>query len=84
MTTKAGIKPLEIDQVCLVVRNMEKTIKQLNLLMNIGPFEIRENDRPDDIVHGRRTRVQAKLGFAQAGAVELELIEPGEGENIYW
>ena len=31
-----------------------------------------------------RSQPRANLAFAQLGSVELELIEPGEGENIYW
>jgi len=75
--------PLEIDQVAIVVRDMEKAIKQLCSLWNVGPFQIREMDLPDAMVRGKQTRVRAKLALAQAGPVELELIEPGEGENIY-
>ena len=75
---------LEIDQVCIVVKDMEKTVRQLSLIMNIGPFEIRETDLPDAIVHGRRTHVRARRAYAMAGAIELEVIEPGQGENIYW
>jgi len=75
--------PLEIDQVGIVVRDIDKAISQLQSLLGIGPFETREIDRPDAIVHGKQTRVRAKLAFAQAGPVQLELIEPGEGENTY-
>lgn len=74
---------LEVDQVAIVVRSIENTIRQLSSLWNIGPFEIRELDVPDAVVHGKKTRIRAKLAFAQAGRVQLELIEPGEGENIY-
>lgn len=77
-------KPLEIDQVGIVVRDIEQTIKQLSSLWNVGPLQIREIDLLDAIVHGKQMRVRAKLAFAQVGPVELELIEPGEGENIYW
>jgi methylmalonyl-CoA/ethylmalonyl-CoA epimerase len=74
---------LRINQVAMVVRDIEKTIRHLSSLWDIGPFEIREMDVPDAILHGKQTRVRAKLAFAQVGPIELELIEPGEGENIY-
>jgi methylmalonyl-CoA/ethylmalonyl-CoA epimerase len=77
-------KPLEIFQVALVVRNIETTIEKLNSLWKIGPFEIRTSDVPDAMVHGRKTRVKNRLAFAKAGPVDLELIEPQEGDNIYW
>lgn len=74
---------LRINQVAMVVRDIEKTIRHLSSLWDIGPFEIREMDVPDAILHRKQTRVRAKLAFAQVGPIELELIEPGEGENIY-
>ncbi len=74
---------LKISQVGIVVRDIEKTIKNLSVLWDIGPFQRREIDLPDGIVHGKRKRIRAKLAFVQVGSIELELIEPGEGENIY-
>jgi len=74
---------LKINQVGMIVRDIEKTIKSLSALWDIGPFQKREIDLPDGIVHGRQKRIRAKLAFVQAGPIELELIEPGEGENIY-
>ena len=78
------MSPLNIEQVSIVVRDMEKAIKQVCSLWNVGPFQIHEIDVPDAMVRGKQTRLRAKLALAQAGPVELELIEPGEGENIYW
>lgn len=77
-------KPLEIVQVALVVRSIEETIQKLNSLWEVGPFEIREMDVPDAVVHGKKAHVRARLAFAKAGPMELELIEPEEGENIFW
>lgn len=74
---------LKISQLAIVVRDIEKTIRHLSSLLDIGPFQKREIDLPDAIIHGKQTRLRAKLAFAQAGPVELELIEPGEGDNIY-
>lgn len=74
---------LEIDQVAIVVRDIEKAVKHLSSLWNMGPFRFQESDVPDAILHGKQTPLRAKLAFVQAGPIELELIEPGEGENIY-
>ncbi len=74
---------LEIDQVAIVVRDIEEAMRHLSSLWNIGPFRFLEIDVPDAILHGKQTPLRAKLAFAQAGPVELELIEPGEGENIH-
>lgn len=77
-------KPLEIVQVAFVVRNIEATIEKLNSLWEVGPFDIRKVDVPEAIVHGRKAHVRARLAFAKAGPIDLELIEPEEGDNIYW
>ena len=77
-------RPLEIVQVAFIVRNIEATVERLNALWKTGPFEIREMDVEDAIVHGRKAHVKARLAFAKAGPIDLELIEPQEGDNIYW
>ena len=79
-----GERSFEIDQVCLVVRDLEKTVDRLQDLANLGPFQFKETDRPQAVVHGKKTHVRAKRAYTQAGPMELELIEPGEGENIFW
>ena len=77
-------KPLEIVQVAFIVRNIEATIERLSALWEVGPFEIRQADVPDAMVHGRKAHVRARLAFAKTGHIDLELIEPEEGDNIYW
>ena len=59
-------------------------MRYLTSLWNLGPFRFQENELADAILRGKQAPLRAKLAFAQAGPVELELIEPGEGENIYW
>ena len=76
--------PLAIVQIAFVVRNIEAYIERLNSLWEVGPFDIRQADVPEAIVHGRRAHVKARLAFAKAGPIDLELIEPEEGDNIYW
>ena len=75
---------LEINQIGIVVKDIEKAMKHLSSLWNVGSFQFVALDVPDAILHGKQMPLKAKLAFAQAGAVQLELIEPGEGESIYW
>ena len=75
--------PYEITQVGIVVRDREKAIQQIRSILGIGPFRLLNLDQPEAIVHGKRTPCEAKLAFAQAGPIEIELIEPGEGESIW-
>jgi len=73
----------EIGQVGIVVRDLERTMQQIRSLLGIGPFRLVDFDLLETIVHGKRTRCQGKLAFAQVGLIEIELIEPGEGESIW-
>ena len=84
MESETGKTPLEIVQVSLIVRNIEETIRKLTSLWKVGPFEIRETNHPEAVVHGKKAHVKARLAFAKVGPIELELIEPIKGENIYW
>ncbi len=78
-----NVKPLKVDQVCLVVKDLKKSVSQMESLMNIGPFEFKETDRPDAILRGKKTHARAKRAYAQSGKMEMELIEPGQGDNAF-
>ncbi len=78
------VTPLEIGHVAIVVRDREKAIQQLQSLSGIGPFRLFDSDHPEGMVRGKRTYYKGKIAYAQAGAIEIELIEPGEGESIWW
>jgi len=74
-------------QVGLVVRDLDSTIKALK---NIFGFEqFREVtwpiDRPDmkSEYHGSPGNFKFRIAFTQLGPIELEIIQPLEGENIY-
>jgi len=76
-------RPFRIEQVGIVVRNREEAIKKFSSLWGIGPFRLWDVDLPEGIVRGKNTHCRAKLAFAQAGPIEFELIEPGEGETTW-
>lgn len=75
---------LELDHVGMVVRDIEKSILNLSSIWRIGPVRRLETDSPNALLHGRRSPLKAKLAFIQAGPTRLELMQPGEGRNIYW
>jgi len=81
--TQRAITPFEIKQVGIVVRDREKAMQQFSSLLGTGPFRLLDLDQPEAIVHGKRTHCGAKLAFAQAGPIEIELIEPVEGESTW-
>lgn len=76
-------------QVALIVRDVDKAMEQWWSLLGVGPWDVRHftNETVRDFhVDGRR--VEEAFDFVCAvtwvGEVELELIQPIEGPNIYW
>ena len=74
---------MEIHQIALVVKDVEKAVERYSSVLGLGPFRRLELDMPEANSQGGKRPMRAKLAFARAGAVELELIEPGEGDSFY-
>lgn len=71
-------------QIGIVVADLEKTVNVLQSLFGLGPFRFIEwPNRPDSkyFFHGRQEPIRIRQAFTQAGPLELELIQPLEGEN---
>jgi len=80
---KPGISINDIDQVGIVVRDLQKAIDYYSSTLGIGPFRILEQYWPNLLVRGKVVPTRTKLAFAQAGRLQIELIQNIEGENIY-
>lgn len=74
---------LDIKHVCLVVSDLEKAMDTLRSLWEIGPFRFIDSDHPEGIVRGENVHYKGKIAFAKTGDIEIELIEPTEGESIW-
>ena len=75
-------------QIGVVVNDVAKSIKHLSEIFGIGPFRVIDYppaDRQDieRYYHGEPADFTARLAFANLGPVELELIQPLEGESIW-
>lgn len=74
-------------QIGIVVRDLERCTQMLGELFGIGPFRFIEwPNRPESKYWFRGSEEQIKIrqAFAQVGPLELELIQPLEGErNAY-
>lgn len=74
-------------QIGIVVADLEKTVDVLKTLFGLGPFRFIEwPNRPESrfFFHGRQEHMRIRQAFTQAGPLELELIQPLEGEyNAY-
>lgn len=75
----------EIVHVCIVVKNVEKTAKNLVEKYGIGPFEIRQKTYPKShaSLHGKAVEYSLKFGYSKVGSIILELVETIKGETLY-
>ena len=71
----------EIRQIGVVVKDLDRTIEHLTSL-GLGPFQRKEAIHPSTRLRGRKVSYEVRLGFAQQGPVQLELIEYQRGETI--
>ena len=85
--------PKEQFKICLqigaVVTDLDQTIQALTEVFGFGPFRVFDWPPPDrsdieEYYYGKRVHFKARKGFVDMGAVELELIQPLEGESIYF
>jgi methylmalonyl-CoA/ethylmalonyl-CoA epimerase len=85
--TALGIVLKKAVQIGIVVPNLEQSTRLLTELFGLGPFKFLEwPNRPDSKYWFRdhEENIKIRQGFVQAGDLELELIQPIEGErNAY-
>ncbi len=85
-TSQARIKVKAINRIGLVVKDLEKVMESYRKILGIGPWEISELSSPElhDVTYqGKAVTPAWKTGVARSGPMELELIQPISGENIY-
>jgi catechol 2,3-dioxygenase-like lactoylglutathione lyase family enzyme len=85
-TSPAKVKVTGINQVAIVVKDLQKVTENYWNILGIGPWEIYSWEAP--LVYERRYRgkpawAREKIALAQVGAVQLELVQPVEGDSTY-
>jgi methylmalonyl-CoA/ethylmalonyl-CoA epimerase len=76
-------------QVGIIVHDAEAAVAAWTSRFKLGPAHFVDwpipgkNLEETATYHGRRGNFRMRLAFLQAGAVQLEFIQPLEGENIY-
>lgn len=84
--TNEKVKLKTIDQVCVVVKDVQKAVEQYWKIFGIGPWSIYIVTPPeltDTTVRGESKVFSMKLAFAKVGSMMLELIQPLEGDSVY-
>ena len=75
-----------INQVAMVVRDLDATVRDYWERLKIGPWAIMTFEPPDvrDMTYrGKRQDYRMRIAFAMCGDLQLELIQSLEGPNIY-
>jgi methylmalonyl-CoA/ethylmalonyl-CoA epimerase len=92
MSHNATFSPQELfgdfAQIGVIVRDLEQTIQVLSQVFGLGPFRIITWPPPDrtdmiKLYHGEPGDFSYRMAFAKLGPVELELIQPLEGESVW-
>jgi Glyoxalase/Bleomycin resistance protein/Dioxygenase superfamily len=90
MTKKSALEQMLGDcvQVGVVVRDVDRTVALLSDVFGIGPFRVMDwppADRPNlkRFYHGKLSNYTSRMAWADLGAIELELIQPLEGQSIF-
>jgi len=82
-----GLFPLKhIDQMALIVRDLEASLRRYWEMLGIGPWKVYTYGPPlvpRMTYRGRAQSYRMRLAFTQVGDLQLELIQPLSGENIY-
>ncbi len=73
-------------QIGVVVADLDQVARNLSEIFGIGPFYKVEWPPRSDMrrfYHGEQGEFTARLAFSDIGPVELELIQPLEGDSIW-
>lgn len=71
-------------QLGYVVKDIEPVTKYYESTFGIGPFSPpMDVDMTGAILRGKPISTQIRVTFAQSGSVQVELIQPLEGESLY-
>ena len=82
----AKVKCKNIDQIAIAVENLEVTAMNYWNILGIGPWSIFEWEGPtvyDRMYHGKKIWARERIALVQVGNVELELVQPVEGNSLY-
>lgn len=81
------ISNVELDQIGIVVHDLRSVTEELTRLFGIGPFRIFEwpieGVDAQATYHGQPGNFRLLLAFVTVGKVQIEIVQPLEGQNIY-
>ena len=81
---KSKLKLSDLIQVGIVVNDISKAVDHYTSVFGIGPFKIIHPKFHNKTYHGKPADFDMKLAFTDWKPIQVELIEPLQGENIYF
>jgi hypothetical protein len=82
----AKVMARSIQQVCIVVNDLQKSMEAYWSILGVGPwavFEFGAHKVPDLIYYGKPVWARYRGAVTQLGPIELELFETIEGPSVY-
>jgi catechol 2,3-dioxygenase-like lactoylglutathione lyase family enzyme len=83
MKKDKGLKMPRVGQVGIVVQDMDRAIDYFEETLGLGPWAVFEGEPEWCREDGREVTYRGKMAMAQAGPVQLELIQIMEGRSVY-
>lgn len=80
-------RQLQISQVAIVTRDLEKTMEAYTRLLGWGPWNVYRHEPPrlhDTEIAGERVEYTMLGAETHVGDLGFELLQPLEGPSIYW
>lgn len=75
-----------VDQICLVVKDLQKTIEHYWKSLGMGPWKIFLFEEPllrEMTIKGKTEKYRMYVAICQLENIYIEIIQPLEGETIY-
>ena len=77
------VKLPPVGQVGIVVRDIRKAADYYTATFGIGPFTIIDVNMEGVLLRDKPSSSKIKSAFARSGTLQIEFIQPVEGENLY-
>jgi len=79
----AGLKLPKLGQVGIVVKDIDKTMKYYERILGIGPWAVFAGEPTWCREKCGEVKTSGRIAMAQAGSVQIELIQMLEGGAVY-
>jgi len=83
MAGKKGLRMPRVGQVGIVVQDMDKAIDYFETTLGLGPWAVFDEEPVWCRENGKEVTYKGQFALAQAGPVQLELIQILEGRSLY-